>query len=47
MNFITLLLEWIAKTCAGTTSHWLSHQPKKPDTLSPSISEYDSSGARI
>lgn len=43
MNFITSLLEWIAKTCAGTTSNWLSYQPKKPDTLSPSVSECDRS----
>lgn len=43
MNFITSLLEWIAKTCAGTTSNWLSYQPKKPESLSPSVSESDSS----
>ena len=43
MNFITSLLEWIAKTCAGTTSNWLSYQPQKPDTLCPSVSECDSS----
>ena len=41
MNFITSLLEWIAKTCAGTTSHWLSYQPKKPDILKLSIFERD------
>lgn len=41
MNFITHLLEWIAKTCAGTTSNWLSYQPKKPESLTPSASEYD------
>lgn len=43
MNFITSLLEWIAKTCAGTTSCWLSYQPKKPDALQPSVPECDSS----
>lgn len=43
MSFITSLLEWIAKTCAGTISNWLSYQPKKPESLSPSVSESDSS----